>query len=505
VRLHEAGTSRRAVAGDPSIERWVEVSSLVLEAHPDAAELLVHAAAQLPDSVGVAIPVTGSERSRLELLATAYGIAERVTFEALGTDCSSDEATKSRVTALFDERRPLGEIVESIYSDADPPASFRNDDSILARQRVAIVTNHPAHYRLPLFATMAERLAIVEATLRVFFLGRQPRGRPWLVESPGVRFEAETLTSFALPIRHRRPSVAFDLERRLARFEPTVVLAAGFSPLSSGRAARFAARRRIPYGIWSGEISSASTAAGKLRRLQRDRLLRRAAFAIAYGSLSAEYLRQLNRALPLVLGRNSTPVAADANHRERREGRVELVVVGDLTTRRKGVDVAIDALRTLPNLPCRLTVVGGGALIDEFRSRAAGDPRVRFLGSQSPREVRSVLAQSDALLFPTRADIFGLVLVEGMGSSLATITSRAAGAAADLAVDGVNCLVVGSGSPAAWAESIRLIVDDVGLQRELGARARATIARRWTLDHSADAMLAGLRLGILAFDRDGSK
>ena len=83
-------------------------------------------------------------------------------------------------------------------------------------------------------------------------------------------------------------------------------------------------------------------------------------------------------------------------------------------------------------------------------ARAFGErtTRVRFLGPLPHAEVMTAYRNSDVFLFPSRVDPFGLALVEAMASELAAIVSPAAGAVADLAVSGHNCLVVAEGRPA---------------------------------------------------------
>jgi glycosyltransferase involved in cell wall biosynthesis len=176
---------------------------------------------------------------------------------------------------------------------------------------------------------------------------------------------------------------------------------------------------------------------------------------------------------------------------------VELLVVGDLASHRKGVDVIIDALGLAPGLDCRLTVAGGGRLLPELTRRARGDPRVHFTGSLLPTQIRDLHERADVLLFPTRSDVFGLVLVEAMGAGTAVAVSSAAGAAADLAVDGSNCILLTSHDPSAWIEAIKRLALDGDLRRNLGSAGARTVQKRWTIDHAADAMLAGLRLGVL--------
>jgi glycosyltransferase involved in cell wall biosynthesis len=182
---------------------------------------------------------------------------------------------------------------------------------------------------------------------------------------------------------------------------------------------------------------------------------------------------------------------------------VELLVVGDLASPRKGVDVVIDALRRAPKLRCHLTVVGSGELLPELMRRAEGDPRMHFTGALPPLQVRELYRRADIVLFPTRSDVFGLVLVEAMGAGAAVAVSAGAGAVADLAVQGYNSIVVPGYKAAAWEHAISRLAEDSDLRRTLGSAAARTIHNRWTIDHAADAMVAGLRLGLLV-KRDGS-
>ena len=204
----------------------------------------------------------------------------------------------------------------------------------------------------------------------------------------------------------------------------------------------FARRRGISFGLWSGEHSAMATAQSAVRRLQRRRLLASADFGIAYGSASAQYLSALNRELPVVFGRNTSMPNESAAAHHRARDRIEIVTVGDLASPRKGIDILVDALASVPALRCRLTIIGGGRLLSALRGRAEGDRRIRFLGPLPPAAVRDVYGAADVFAFPSRSDVFGLALVEAMGSGLAVATTRAPGAVADLCVDGHNAMVL---------------------------------------------------------------
>jgi glycosyltransferase involved in cell wall biosynthesis len=471
---HPNGSTRRIDATGRHIER------------PD---LLIHALAQLADNVVLVLPEDAPDRPSLELLARAYGILERVRFQP-----SSERGGELRIPPT------MAELIHELSDPGDAPAACRARDEILARHRVAIVTNLPAPYRIPLLGKMAGRLERVGAELRVFFMRSQTRGRPWVGQTEVGEFEHESLTSIELPIGVRGSLVPINLERRLSAFDPTILLAGSLSPFVCGRAIRVARRREAIFGIWSGEIAGRPTSASRLRRLTRAWLTQHSDFAIAYGFLAGEYLRGLRPDLPFVYGRNTSHAHAVDGERRAGSGAVRLLAVADMAKPGKGIGLLVEALDALPSLECSLTVIGPGAEASGLQERARSDDRISFLGALPQDEVRRWYAQSDVFLFPSSAaaDPFGLALVEAMGSGLVPIASSTPGAIADVGVDGLNCVVVRDREPQAWAAAIERVVLDADLRLSLGENAARTIRSRWTVDHACDAMVAGLRLGALS-------
>jgi hypothetical protein len=291
----------------------------MLEGHRSA-ELLVHAMAQLPDIVTAELSVHAADLEQLDLLARAYGMRDRLHFVLDNAGMSDRHTTSELVAELLRNDPTLGELVESLSRRDDPPTQRRSDDTTLSGHRIAIITNFPSHYRVPLFAKIAARLVDVGGAMRVFFLAAEAAGRPWLAADILNEFDFEILRSREFPLRERSPLVPIGLERRLAHFSPTVILVGGFSPLVAGRVGFFARRRRIAWGVWSGETPRMGTARSRVRARQRKVLLDRATFAVAYGAESAAYLRALKPDLPIVIGRNTSPVSTAVQASPARRG-----------------------------------------------------------------------------------------------------------------------------------------------------------------------------------------
>jgi glycosyltransferase involved in cell wall biosynthesis len=449
-------------------------------------ELLVHALAQLPDDVSLRLPAPPPALARL---ARAYGIADRL---REGDGPPAFLRGGSEIDAA--PAGGLGELVDRIDPDAGGHSVPRGDDTVFAGRRIAILTNFPAPYRHGLFERLHGRITSAGGAMRVFFASPGRTDRPWM-SAEGLAYDHSVLRSFRLPFPAHGPPVPLDLERHVLAYAPHVVINGGMSPLTAPRVVAVARRLRAPLGIWSGELPGSPSTRG--RRAFRRWVMSNARFALAYGSGALAYLREIYDG-PVVIARNSAALAPPGGPRPAPRDRLELVTVGDLNTPRKGIDVLINALAADPGLRCRLTVVGGGALEGELRARAAEDDRIVFTGPVPNARVREILADADLYLTPVREEPFGLALLEAMGAGLAVVSSSAPGLLADLGIHERTCLVVPGHDPQAWAGEIRGLAGDSALRERIGAHAARVVRARWTLDHAADAMIAGVRIGLEA-------
>jgi glycosyltransferase involved in cell wall biosynthesis len=448
---------------------------------------------QLPGDVTAELATGPSEAVIAADVITAYCLEDRIDLKgnhAAGRAriCKDGEALDVNATDF------LGTVIADVGGGM--AESTAGGLERLAGHRIAVVTNGPTHYRLPLWNALHARLERVGAEIIFLFSSRDPRqARPWLTLAPMV-FEHRQLRAFPVPGGLDAPA---DLERELKRLQPTIVVAAGFAPQVTGRAALFASRRGIPLVLWSGETRRRADQRSRLVRRTRERMVRSATSAIAYGWRSAEMLKELRPDLPLVLGRNTTLVPGSRSESD--TSGVTRVLTVARAIPGKGLDVAIAAMKLLTNYPIELTVVGDGPELGALRSGAAGLSNVRFEGAVGTDEILSMYRRADVFLFLSRIDVFGLVLVEALGAGLATVCTATTGAAGDLAVDGQNCVVLETADAASVARTLKKLAAAGDLRRALGQEASRTIANRWTVEHSVESWIAGLVLSTLRHER----
>jgi glycosyltransferase involved in cell wall biosynthesis len=118
---------------------------------------------------------------------------------------------------------------------------------------------------------------------------------------------------------------------------------------------------------------------------------------------------------------------------------------------RKGLDVALEAIaqarRDMPGL--RLTVVG----VEQEKAVDGVD----WLGAVPPEAMIDIYREADLLLFPTRYESFGMVVIEAMAAGIPVIVSNAISEL--VAKDGRNGAVITGHDPADYAAALRRRAD----------------------------------------------
>jgi len=369
------------------------------------------------------------------------------------------------------------------------------------RRRVLLVTNIPTPYRMPLFNELADQLAAQGFGFKVVFAALGYQRRKWQIDLGSCRFDHEVLGSAAFVLGGRESaSFAYpELLRLLRRERPDVVIVFGYS-LASLKVLAWHWWCRRPYIIWSGAIEGPYEPASPARTLQRRLLVRAAAACIAYGSRARQYLLSLG-ATPgrvfVAINTVDTRFFAEATAPLRTSAPgPEILAIGDLSER-KGVDLLLAAFaRVAASRPeSRLTLVGDGPERDALAARArdlnvAG--QVRFLGYCQRADIPGHLARARCLAFPTRFDIWGLVLPEAMAAGVPCVVSVQAGAADDLIQDGVNGFRVDFTDAQLAADRLARLLDNPGLAARLGEAASRFIRERASLEVSAAGAVAAV-------------
>jgi rhamnosyl/mannosyltransferase len=151
----------------------------------------------------------------------------------------------------------------------------------------------------------------------------------------------------------------------------------------------------------------------------------------------------------------------------------------------KGIPILLEALRRVPGC---LWIAGSGPLQGELRALAVRlglRRRVELLGDVSEEEKLRRLSQCDAVVLPstTRAEAFGIVLLEAMAMARPVVVSDLPTGVQMLVEEGANGYLFTPGSAAALADALRRLAAGPARAREMGEEGRRRLLDRWTTEH----------------------
>ncbi len=169
-----------------------------------------------------------------------------------------------------------------------------------------------------------------------------------------------------------------------------------------------------------------------------------------------------------------------------------ILCVGNLIPT-KGHDVLLRAFAMVqghfPEFSCE--IIGDGPERSKLEGIAANlDVRVLFRGRKSRAEVADAMRRCAIFALPSIYEGLGCVYLEAMASGRPTVGCRGQGID-EVIEHGANGLLVSPGGVEDLADALSVLLQDSQLRDKLGAEARRTILREFTLAHQAER-LAGI-------------
>jgi glycosyltransferase involved in cell wall biosynthesis len=358
---------------------------------------------------------------------------------------------------------------------------------------VAVVTNIPAPYRVPVYDRVAQEPGI---DLHVFYAARSEPNRQW--DLPPLqhhhsflreRFSGRSRGQFT----HDNPDVVAELRR----FDPSVVLTTGFNATHLYGFAFSYLRGRRHITMTDGTLQSEAELSWLHRLVRRVIIKRSDAFVAASNagrSLLMSYGAPPDRILLSPLCANMSVKWHDVAPRA---AGLDFLFSGRLLTIKNplfALEVACAAAQRHGRRE-RLAILGDGPLEAPLRLRAnelAQQVDVDIVGHVSQMEIPAWFASARVFLFPTSFDPWGVVANEACLAGVPTIVSPHAGAAGELIVDGVNGFV----RPldlSRWTDAaVELLTDD-----SLHARFSGQALRRvqgYSFDNAAKGIADAIRM-----------
>ncbi len=353
--------------------------------------------------------------------------------------------------------------------------------------KIALVVNEPPPYRIPVFNRIAATPGI---NLQVIFCCRREPNRHW--DLPPIEFNAVYLHERVTTVRGRYIHNNPDVLVALNRFQPDVVVGNGFNPTHLYAMAWCALRRRPYVPMTDGTLRSEQVLSRLHSAIRRTVYRRARAFIAAseggvalYGSYGIPRWR-CHLSCLCIDNQRFRPVPGSAAPTR------DFLFCGRLEPgKQPGFAIEVAALcARLLGRKTRMLLVGSGSLEQELRQlaeRLASDVDVQFNGFAAQAELPALYQSARLFLFPTRADVWGVVANEACAAGLPVLVTPDAGVAGELVADGLNGYV----RPAdrhAWAVLAAGLLADDSL-REAFAQQSLRMVEPYCFERAAQGVL----------------
>jgi glycosyltransferase involved in cell wall biosynthesis len=375
---------------------------------------------------------------------------------------------------------------------------------------LAVVEPHPVQYHAPVYRSLQQRFGV--PVTAIYGSDRSIRGYRDDEFAADVAWDTDLLSGYSSRFLSTSTTLQADsaaIVAALRTLQPSAVLLCGYTGNLHFAAWMAAAQTGLPT-LFRGETTDTAVDRSWLKSRIRQALLRRAyarcaRFLYIGGESRAHYRRLDVPEERLVFAPYCVDLAAFNPGDEARavmrpatrarlgiDPKTRVLIFSGKLSARKGVDLLVTAVRTLPaELRAEIVVlfVGDGAERASLAAAAGDSPRVetRFVGFQNQSALSAYYHAADLLVLPSRhGETWGLVVNEALHHGVPCVVSERVGCATDLVHAGRSGVRVATGSAAALA---------IGITAGLALAVRSDIrelCRQAVAPYSVEAAAAGI-------------
>lgn len=357
--------------------------------------------------------------------------------------------------------------------------------------KIALVVNEPPPYRIPIFNRIAATSGI---QLQVIFCCRREPNRLW--DLPAFEFDhvflRERITTVNGRYIHNNPDVLL----ALSRFNPDVVIGNGFNPthLYTLAWAIFRGKHYVP--MTDGTLNSEHTLSKWHRRIRQFTYARSANFIAASNGGIALYHRfgiARRRCYKSCLCIDNTRFESGAGSADKTYDFIFCSRIEAAKNPQFALQVAASSAQMLGR-QVRLLFVGSGQEENAARRLAhqlSAQVDTHFHGFASQQELPALYQSARVFLFPTRADVWGVVANEACAAGLPVLVSPHAGVAGELIVDGLNGFICPL-DVNEWAERAFSLLQDPQRLQNFGMHSQRLV-KNYNFDQAAQGIIDACR------------
>ncbi len=371
-------------------------------------------------------------------------------------------------------------------------------------KKVALITNIPNQYRVPLFNELHRQLSDKNIDLLIIFGAATYKFRKTQIKESEFKFNYIFLDKGNKESKAKNKGLFYypGLLSAVNKYQPDKIIVSGLSvaTFKIWWKSHFDSR---PYCIWSGSIDIKKRKIGAFKTWCRKLFVKRASSFYSYGSLAKKYLQELGaKEEDIVIIGNTVDVSFFKEEvvKLRKEHPVSkkkhLLYLGYIYPG-KNIVPLIEIMERLTQIrqDVILDVVGDGVSRAEMENMVKNkglNSYIKFHGFKQKEELPSYLARTTCMLFQTELDVWGLVLNEAMASKVTCFASINAGATEDIIIDGETGFKVDFQQTEQVTKKLNDILDQPQLLKRIGQNACELIESQYSLKVCAQKMISRL-------------
>jgi glycosyltransferase involved in cell wall biosynthesis len=357
--------------------------------------------------------------------------------------------------------------------------------------RIAIVTNHPPPFRIPIYEKIGQ---MPDVDLQVIFCSRREPNRQWKL--PPLKFDHIFLRERFVTRGDNFIHNNFDVVSTLMRFAPDVVVTTGFNPTYLYAFGYTLAKGALHVPMTDGTNVSEEALSTPHKLIRRFVYSRSDAYVAASEGgrrLYESYGIDGRHCFLSCLCIDNAAYLMDPPHEEKK---FDFIFCGRIVEAKNplfALHVAQDVARRLGR-KVSILFVGSGAQEELVKSEALLHPGLidtEFHGFAAQHELPSLYRSARIFLFPTLADVWGVVANEACAAGLPVIVSPHAGVTDELVLDGENGFVCEL-EVGAWAEHAELLLTQPAVYQRFSRRSRSLV-NEYTFENAALGLVAACR------------
>jgi len=359
--------------------------------------------------------------------------------------------------------------------------------------RLAIITNEPPPYRIPIFQRIAKMPGI---TLQVIFCARREPNRHW--DLPPFEFDHVFLRERIKTVKGRYIHNNPDVIPALRRFAPDVIVNDGLNPTQL-YAFSYAWLKGIPHVPLTDGTLQSEQALGKIHRLVR-RIVYSRSQAFLSASTGGQHLFESYGVAPERCFRSYLCIDNEVYARtpEPEGKKFDLVFCGRMVPEKGPMFAFQVAEEVAKRLGRKASILFAGSGSEDARVREAAEKsdlvEASFHGFALQKDLPTIYKSARIFLFPTHADVWGVVANEACAAGRPVIVTPYAGVAGELVLDGENGFVCELDA-GLWADRAASLLTQEELWERYSRRSLALV-REYSFDNAAIGLVEASRLAL---------